>query len=445
MILPLFPISGSCAGADTLRDGLVRVKGRGQRAAWAVLFVLLAIPRVGVAQELATDASPAVMDGRKIVSVSDPTANCYPLTRPKPRRRAVGKGGPPCASNPTLRLTVQPTACVGEAVRVTWEASEPHARVFLQGIACDLPANGARTIAVQESMTLRAMATTCAAGPETTARIEVEPAPEITSFAAEHASLASFAGTTLTFSYEHGEHWTIEEPHLTDGITSGASPFGGSTSVFFSFNGGATPTLTVTGPCGADVRTLVIPGCPAGTPETQIEFTGGSGRLVIGESVTLEFVTANASRWWAETDNGAFAPASGGSGGVQQTRYTATRAGLAGLRFYADGTCGIVRSGFDITIWDCARPLIQSFTAGKTTLAVGQETYVGYVTQSRDGQLPVGTLTSSLGNAIGGPSHFNHPETRHTYTATRAGTDTVSLTVDTPCGPATDILQITVQ
>lgn len=447
MILPLFPISGSCAGADTLRAGLVRVKGRGQRAAWAVLVVLLAIPRVGVAQELATDAPPTVMDGAESVSVSDPTAGCYPLTRPKTRRRAVGKGGPPCTSSPTLRLTMQPTACAGDAVRVSWQASEPRARVFIQGIACDLPASGSMTVTAHASMTLRAMATTCAAGPETTARIDVEPVPEITSFAADHAHLAPFAGTTFHFTYEHGSLWMIDEPTLADGPVGGAGPFGGSTSAFFSFNsGGVAPVLTVTGPCGADVRTLAIPGCPAGTPETQIEFTGGSGRLVIGESVTFEFLASNASRWWMETDNGAFAPASGGgSGAVQQTRYTAARAGLAGLRFYADGTCGIVRSGFDITIWDCARPLIQSFTAGKTTLAVGQETYVAYVTQSRDGQLPVGTLTSSLGNAIGGASHFGHPETRHTYTATRAGTDTVSLTVDTPCGPATASLQITVQ
>lgn len=381
----------------------------------------------------------------EIATAADPTAACYPLTRPKTKRRAVGKGGPPCTSNPTLRLTVQPTACAGETVHVAWQASEPNARVFIQGVACDLPPAGSILVTARESMTLRAMATTCAAGQESTARIEVEPAPEITSFAAEHAYLAPFAGTTFNFSYDHGEHWTIEEPTLADGPLGGAGSFGGSASAFFSFNAaGVEPVLTVTGPCGADVRTLAVPGCPAGTPETQFEFTGGSGRWVIGESVTLEFLVTNASRWWMETDNGAFSPASGGGSGGQ-TRYASARAGLAAMRFYADGPCGVVRSGFDITIWDCARPLVQSFAAGKTTLGLGQESYVAYVTQSRDGQLPVGTLTSSLGNAIGGASHFNHPETRHTYTATRAGTDTVTLTVNTPCGPATASLQITVQ
>lgn len=264
----------------------------------------------------------------EIATAADPTAACYPLTRPKTKRRAVGKGGPPCTSNPTLRLTVQPTACAGEAVRAAWQASEPNARVFLQGIACDLPPAGSILVTARESMTLRAMATTCAAGPETSARIEVEPVPEITSFAAEHAFLAPFAGTTFNFSYDHGEHWTIEEPTLADGPLGGAGSFGGSASAFFSFNsGGVAPVLTVTGQCGADVRTLAIPGCPAGTPETQIEFTGGSGRWVIGESVTLEFHVTNASRWWMETDNGAFSPASGGGSGGQ-TRYTGARAGL---------------------------------------------------------------------------------------------------------------------
>lgn len=421
-----------------------------------VLFPVVAACAAVLAISSFASAQPGVTDPLQVAEeaslrergdTTDPTAACYPLTRPKPRRRAVGKGGPPCTSNPTLRLTVQPTACAGEAVRVAWQASEPNARVFIHGVACDLPSAGSVLVTARESMTLRAMATTCAAGPETTVRIDVEPAPEITSFAADHAHLAPFAGTTFHFTYEHGTQWMLDEPTLADGPVGGAGPFGGSTSAFFSFNAaGVAPVLTVTGPCSADVRTLAIPGCPAGTPETQFELTGGSGRLVIGESVTWEFLASNASRWWVETDNGAFSPSSGGgSGGVQQTRYTPARAGLAGLRFFADGACGIIRSGFDITIWDCVRPLIQSFTAGKTNLAVGQETYVAYVTQSRDGQLAVGTLTSSLGNAIGGASHFAHPETRHSYTGTRAGTDTVSVTVDTPCGTATASLQITVK
>jgi hypothetical protein len=86
---------------------------------------------------------------------------------------------------------------------------------------------------------------------------------------------------------------------------------------------------------------------------------------------------------------------------------------------------------------------LQCFVAGSTTLAVGQTTYVSYVTQERHGE--VGTVSSSVGNALGGHVHSPHPETRHMYTATRAGTDTVSLVVQTPCGPATASIQIVVQ
>lgn len=323
--------------------------------------------------------------------------------------------------------------------------------MHLQGIACDLPASGARTITLRESMTLRAMATTCAAGPETTARIEVEPAPEITSFSADHQYLdTGGAGTVLHFSYEHGESWALDEPRLSGGTVAGGGPFGGSAPVFFAWSpvnaSPFAPVLIVAGPCGATTQTLTIPSCPSGVQPADIEITGGSGRAALGGSVTFEFWAANSSRWWAETDNGTFAPHMGpGSGDFQHTVYTPARSGPATFRFYADGVCGIDGTGGSITIWDCARPLIQSFAAGKTTLAVGQETYLAYVTQSRGGQLPVGTLTSSLGNAIGGGSHFNHPETRHPYTATRAGTDAVTLSIDTPCGLATATLQITVQ
>ncbi|MEO8381138.1 MAG: hypothetical protein ABI779_15875 [Acidobacteriota bacterium] len=90
---------------------------------------------------------------------------------------------------------------------------------------------------------------------------------------------------------------------------------------------------------------------------------------------------------------------------------------------YGDSACGIDGIGGTQTVWNCAQPLIQSFTAGQTALAVGQSTYVSYITQERHSE--VGSVASSLGNALGGPVHSPFPETRHTYTATQAGVDAV--------------------
>lgn len=374
---------------------------------------------------------------------ADPTASCYPLTRPKTRRRAAGKGGPPCTSNPTVRLAAEPSACEGDRVRVSWQASEPDARVHLQGVACDLPASGSTMVTIREQTTLRAIATTCGIGPEATATVAIEPAPEITSFSAEHAMLVPFSITTLQFTYEHAISWSIEGAAAFQGDSlSGVSPFGGSARVYFP-SVPAEPVLTVLGRCGAAVVPLSIPRCTGESPE--LDIAQAYSRAALGQQQRWTFLASpSITRWWLETDNGRFTPSSGmrsGNGEIEVV-YEPARAGEASLMLYGDSACGIDRIGGTQTVWNCAHPLIQSFTAGATSLTVGQSTHVFYVTQERHSE--VGSVSSSLGNALGGAVH-SPPETRHAYTATRAGTDTVTLTVETPCGAATASLQITVR
>ncbi|HEV7765874.1 MAG TPA: hypothetical protein VGQ76_12800 [Thermoanaerobaculia bacterium] len=375
-------------------------------------------------------------------AATDPTAACYPLTRAKTRRRAVGKGGPPCTSNPTVRLTVEPTACPGDRVRVSWQASEPSARVHLQGVACDLPAVGSTMVTVREATTLRAVATTCGIGPEAAATIALEPAPEITSFAAEHAMLAPFAITTLQFTYEHATSWSIDGAAALWDPLSGVSPFGGSAHVYFA-SVPAEPVLTALGRCGAATASLSIPRCAGEPPD--VDIAQAYSRAAVGQQQRWTFLSSPpVTRWWLETDNGRFTPSSGvrsGNGEIDVV-YEPARVGEASLRLYGDSACGLDSIGGTQTVWNCAQPIVQSFTAGQTTLAVGQSTYVAYITQERHGE--VGSVTSSLGNALGGPVH-SPPETRHTYTATHAGTDTVTLTVQTPCGPASATLGIVVR
>jgi hypothetical protein len=146
-----------------------------------------------------------------------------------------------------------------------------------------------------------------------------------------------------------------------------------------------------------------------------------------------------------ETDNGSVTPSSGSQPPSDEFEitYTPAAAGEATFGIFGENACGIRGFGFMQTVWNCAQPIIQSFTAGATTLNRGESTYVSYVTQERHGE--VGSVTSSLGNALDGPVHYPPPENRHTYTATKAGTDTVTLTVQTPCGPASASLQITVK
>lgn len=429
--------------------------GRGTRAVWRTIgrcARLLAFGAIGLFPELvrADDArlveqdTPRTIERTKQpgIAAADPTAACYPLTRPKPRRRAVGKGGPPCTSNPTVQLTVQRTACAGDLVRVAWKASEDRARVAIKGVACDLPSSGAVTVRVEEAFTLRAVATTCGIGPEASANVEIEPAPEITSFAADHAALVPGAMTTLHFTYEHADAWTIAHASPVSDPLTGGGPFGGSVRVFFQAIP-AEPVLTVSGPCGAAARALAIPACPGAGPE--VDLGQNDGRVAVGQNQRWLFsLSPETDRWSIETENGSFTPSSGtrSPSGEIEPVYTPARAGEASFTFFGENGCGIRGIGLTQTVWNCARPIIESFTAGATTLSVGQSTYVSYITQSRHGE--TGTVSSSLGNALGGVVHSPNPENRHTYTATHAGTDTVTLTVSTPCGPATASLQIVV-
>jgi hypothetical protein len=405
-------------------------------------MLMTAFDSTSLAQEHAANEIPlhGGTEPREQIEGIDPSAACYPLTRPKTRRRAVGKGGPPCTSNPTVRLTVEPTACAGDRVRISWQASEPTARVHLQGVACDLPASGSTMVTVREATTLRAVATTCGIGPEASATVAIEPAPEITSFSVEHAMLAPSAITTLQFTYEHATSWSIEgAAAFQDDPLSGASPFGGSARVYFS-SVPAEPVLTVLGRCGAAVVPLSIPPCTGEPPD--VDVAQAYSRAALGQQQRWTFLASpSVTRWWIETENGHFTPSSGvrSANGEIETLYEPTRAGEASFTLYGDSACGIDGIGSTQTVWNCAQPIIQSFTAGATLLTVGQSTYVSYITQERHSE--VGSVSSALGNAITGMIHHPWPETRHTYTATKAGTDTVTLSVQTPCGPATASLQ----
>jgi hypothetical protein len=299
-------------------------------------------------------------------------------------------------------------------------------------------------VTVREATTLRAIATTCGLGPETAATIAIEAAPEITSFSADHAMLAPFAVTSLHFTYEHATSWSIDGAEaFRDDPLSGGGLFGGSTRVYFA-TVPAEPVLTVFGRCGEAVMPLSIPRCTGEPPD--VDLGGTDRRVAIGQQQRWTFLAApSVTRWRLETDNGRFTPSSGlrtGNGEIDVV-YEPAHAGEASIAFYGDGACGIDGIIGTQTVWNCAKPLIQSFTAGTTTLGVGQSTFVSYITQERHSE--VGSVTSSLGNALGGHVHFPPPETRQTYAATHAGTDTVTLTVQTPCGAATATVEITVR
>jgi len=407
-----------------------------------LLLLLFALPTGAQEQASVERPEDAPTLEATTITAAD-TAACYPLTRPPVKRRAVSKGGAPCTSSPTVKLTVEGSACDGAPVRVSWQASDPAARVFLRDLACDLPASGATVLTARANMTLRAVATTCAIGPETAVAVPIEPAPVITNFSAEHAALAPFAFTTLSFSFEHGSFWSIEGAQPFRDPLAGPSPFGGSARVTFPALP-AEPVLTVTGTCGAATMALPIARCTGEAPA--VDIGEASGRVAVGQQQHWLFLAGTSiTRWWIETENGTVTPSSGvrPSSGEIEVVYTPAQAGEATLTLYGDSPCGTKAASGPQTVWNCARPLIESFTAGKTSLATGESTTLSYLTQERHGE--VGSLTSSLGNAIGGPSYPDFPRTQHPYTATHPGTDTVTLLVNTPCGPATATLQITIQ
>ncbi|HYH09193.1 MAG TPA: hypothetical protein VEK11_19250 [Thermoanaerobaculia bacterium] len=186
-----------------------------------------------------------------------------PLFSPKPppvpgRRRAAGVGGARTCPRASLSLTTsRASACAGETVTVAWQASDPSARVAIDGIGTSLPASGSRNVSASASVAYSGRATNaCGAGNEAVAVLTLTPAP--TASISGPSNVSSGGTATLSILMNGLTSWT-----LTSALGNSISPNSGTANrtVSYAANraGSDTITLLATGSaCGNVTATHTI-------------------------------------------------------------------------------------------------------------------------------------------------------------------------------------------
>jgi hypothetical protein len=205
-----------------------------------------------------TGVAPNGIELHPVLSVS-----FSPFFTPAPplsvRRRAVGGGGSPSCDVPALTIaTSKSSACSGEPILLTWQASDPHASVSIDGVGTSLPSSGSTTAGAAVSVAYSGRATnSCGTGFEAVAEVTVQDSATASLFGP--GSLQQGGSATLTFSISGASSWT-----LSSSLRNSISPSSGSSS-----SATLTSTYTATS-SGTDMVTLVASGGPCGSASRAI-------------------------------------------------------------------------------------------------------------------------------------------------------------------------------
>lgn len=181
-----------------------------------------------------------------------------PPPQPVGRRRAVAPSLTVCRL-PSLTLTAsKAAACAQEPVTLTWQASDPNARVTIDSAGGTLPASGSTTVSSAFSAAYSGRATNaCGTGAEA---IVVVPLTAQGSISLNGpASLQRGNKGMLSLFLSNTSSWS-----LSSALRNSMSPSSGSTSGSItssydaSSTGNDTVTLTANGTCGSLTRTIRI-------------------------------------------------------------------------------------------------------------------------------------------------------------------------------------------
>lgn len=187
-----------------------------------------------------------------------------PTFQPKPppmpgRRRAVGGGGGArSCTRPSLSITTsKSSACANEQVTITWQASDPSARVAIDGIGTSLPASSSRSVQMSASSAYSGRATnTCGTGNETVAVVTFSQ--ESTASLSGPSTVTSGSTSTLSLLMSNAISWTLTSS-LGNPISPNSGTTGRSASYLASTIGSDTVTLRATGgACGTVTATHTI-------------------------------------------------------------------------------------------------------------------------------------------------------------------------------------------
>lgn len=173
------------------------------------------------------------------------------------RRRAVGHG-PAACTRPTLVLTFsKPTACSGESVTLSWQASDPPGSVSIITIGSSLPASGSMVIQVSPPLVLSGhAANSCGTGSDVIAELRLQP--DGSAFVSANPTSIQQGQTAIVgVSVSNIIRWTLSSAL---GNALSASSGNGNASVTYtgSHTGFDTVTLNATTACGALQSTTFI-------------------------------------------------------------------------------------------------------------------------------------------------------------------------------------------
>lgn len=194
--------------------------------------------------------------------------NFAPLVPPLPPRRRRALGVPITCPRPTLSINLsRSSACTGDSVVISWQASDPKALVTIDQLGANFPASGSATVAVTQPRVYSGHAVgACGSGPEATAVLSILPLPSAT-LSSNASSVPQGSSATLTLFTANATLWTLTSSlgnplSVTSGTTNGTR----TASYTGSKPGVDNVALSVTGVCGSTDRAVVISVTAPTTP-----------------------------------------------------------------------------------------------------------------------------------------------------------------------------------
>ena len=349
-------------------------------------------------------------------SVSPSTTTTYTLT--------AGNAAGSNTRTVTIRVkpridsfSADPTSItVGQSSTLEWETTNATSTSINKGVGSVTPvASGSESVSPTETTTYTLTARNSAGRNTRSVKVTVtEPdCPVIGSFTASSTSITVGGSTTLRWTTTDATSTSIDQ-----GVGSVTPVASGSKSVSPATT--TKYTLTAGG----------VSGCTAATSSVTVKvkpridsFTADAATITEGQSTTLRWTTTNATSVSIPGTSGTLAVDGNTSiSPTTTTTYTLTASN-------ADGSNTATKK---VTVVD--PPVIDSFSASKTTITEGQSTKLSWTTTDAT-SVTISTISGTL--AVDGSRNVS-PTTTTTYTLTAKNsadtpatvTDTVTITVN---------------
>ena len=295
-------------------------------------------------------------------------AACDPVAGPPLRSRPVRRTRLPCTA-PTLAITASPkVACPGQSVTVSWQASDPLARVCIGGVGDDLPASGSRSVVLEGATVLTGRARSCAVGPASSASVAAVTGATA-SIAASPSTIRPSGVSQLTIKVGNASSWRISSTTGADILPNDGNTSGTFTATYRLNDqlGDDVLTLFATGACGTVSAYTTVTICPS--PAEIFTFNNTSTAIEKGDTVRLDFTLRGALSWTLTSAIGNLFTVPSGSGDSPiSSQYFADTVGSDVIRLEIVGACGVVVRELPVYVCETSPNISLSVTPARIKL-----------------------------------------------------------------------------